>query len=324
MSTSDSTPPAHRQTRYVAAPQLQEPIALPMPPATASIEEAKADLTEYGVCVLTDVLSSAETEVLRERLDEQAAAERALGELAPVEAHDVKQGLSNLVNKGAEFLALVERKETEELAGYLLGKNFLLSSLTGAVFHGPTEKPQPLHRDQGQVPATADFPANCNCFYLLDDFTEARGGTHVIPGSHRWLPDFQVEPPSRDMIVPVIAPAGSVVCWDGRLWHGTGVNAEGHQRRHVAAFCCLPWTRQQENWGVSCLQEVIDSASPTLRARLGLRTYGTLGMINGTNTTGSAAARHLGSFDVEIPDYIIGEQGQLHPVKRVQRAPHND
>jgi len=324
MSGTDSKSTAHRQTRYVAAEPLSEPVALAMPAATSSIEHAKADLTEYGICVLLDVLSTAELDALRDRLDTQASAERALGELAPVEAHDVKQGLSNLVNKGAEFLALVERKETEELAGYLLGKNFLLSSLTGAVFHGPTEKPQPLHRDQGQVPATADFPANCNCFYLLDDFTSARGGTHVIPGSHRWPAEFQVNPPSRDLAVAVEAPAGSVVCWDGRLWHGTGVNTEGHKRRHVTTFCCLPWTRQQENWGVSCLQEIIDEASPQLRARLGLRTYGTLGMINGTNTTGSAAARHLGSFDVDIPDYIIGENAALHPVKRVQRATNGD
>jgi len=33
----------------------------------------------------------------------------------------------------------------QKLAGYLLGKNFLLSSLTGAVFHGSTRQPQPLH-----------------------------------------------------------------------------------------------------------------------------------------------------------------------------------
>jgi len=311
---------AHRQTRYVAADPLTEPMALAMPDPTASLDQAKSDLTEYGVCILLDVLTIDEIEVLRNRLDAQADAERALGDLAPVEAHDAKQGLSNLVNKGQEFLALVERRETEELAGYMLGKNFLLSSLTGAVFRGPTQTPQPLHRDQGQVPATADFPANCNCFYLLDDFTEARGGTHVVPGSHRWPAEFQVTPPSRDLAVAIEAPAGSVVAWDGRLWHGTGVNAEGHKRRHITTFCCLPWTRQQENWGISCLQEVIDEASPTLRARLGLRTYGTLGMINGTNSQASASARSLGSFDVDIPEYIIGENGKLHPVHRVQRG----
>lgn len=311
--------PAHRQTRYVAAEPLNEPVALPMPEPTSSLEQAKADLTDYGICILLDVLDATELGMLRERLDAQAAAERALGDLAPIEAHDVKQGLSNLVNKGQVFLDLVERRETSELAGYMLGKNFLLSSLTGAVFHGPTAEPQPLHRDQGQVPATADFPANCNCFYLLDDFTAARGGTHVVPGSHRWTAEYQIKPPSRDLAVAVEAPAGSVVAWDGRLWHGTGVNAEGHKRRHVTTFCCLPWTRQQENWGVSCLQEVIDEASPLLRARLGLRTYGTLGMINGSNSAASTAARSLGSFDVDIPEYIIGENAQLHPIKRVQR-----
>ena len=76
--------------------------------------------------------------------------------------------------------------------------------------------------------------------------------------------------------------------------------------------------RQQENWGVSCLQEVLDEASPKLRARLGLRTYGTLGMINGTRTSAEAKAT-LGNYDVEIPDYLIGEEGALHPVLRSTR-----
>ena len=47
---------AHRQTRYVAAPSLESAEALPMPDPTADVEQAKADLTEYGMCILLDVL----------------------------------------------------------------------------------------------------------------------------------------------------------------------------------------------------------------------------------------------------------------------------
>ncbi|MDE0178901.1 MAG: hypothetical protein OXP36_09915, partial [Gammaproteobacteria bacterium] len=79
----------------------------------------------------------------------------------------------------------------------------------------------------------------------------------------------------------------------------------------------LPWMRQQENWGVSCLQEVLDEASPKLRARLGLRIYGTLGGVNGTRT--GAESGGFGNADVVFPDYIIGEGGSLHPLRRVSR-----
>ena len=309
---------SHRQTRYSSSPLLEYPEVLPLPEYTQDIEQAKSDLSEYGLCFLTNVLSESEVSVLGDKLVRQAQAERELGDLAPLASRAPKQGVSNLVNKGREFLDLVEREEVDELAGFVLGPSFLLSSLTGAVFNGVAAEPQQLHRDQGQVPATADFPAICNLFFVLDDFTPSRGSTCVVPGSHRWSPEHQISPPSRELETQVTVPAGSVFAFDGRIWHGTGINLEAHPRKHVAVFACLPWMRQQENWGVSCLQEVLDEASPKLRARLGLRTYGTLGMINGTRTEAESKAS-LGNYDVEIPEFLIGEEGALHPVRRSTR-----
>ncbi len=315
-------PAAHRQTHYIAAPVLDPPIALPLPKLTSSIEQALDDLSTYGACLLEDVLTPDEVEALRSKLERQAEAERALGELAPPSARGTMQLVSNMVNKGKEFLSLAERHEADELAGFMLGKNFLISSITGGIFHGPTTEPQPLHRDQGYVPATADFPAACNLFWLLDDFTPERGSTCIVPGSHRWKPEYQVNPPPREMVVQIEAPAGSVFAWDGRIWHGAGANRIGHPRRHVTTFFCLPWMRQQENWGVSCLQEVLDEAGPKLKARLGLRTYGTLGGVNGTHTDEEVVS--LGNYPVNFPDYIIGENGTLHPLRRVSRELEGD
>ena len=116
----------------------------------------------------------------------------------------------------------------------------------------------------------------------------------------------------------VEVPAGSVFAWEGRIWHGLGVNTNGEPRRSITTYFCLPWMRQQENWGVSCLQEVLDEASPKLRARLGLRTYGTLGGVNGTRT-GAEQPTAFGNVDVAFPDYIIGEGAKLHPLRRVSR-----
>ena len=75
--------------------------------------------------------------------------------------------------------------------------------------------------------------------------------------------------------------------------------------------------RQQENWGVSCLQEVLDEASDKLKVRLGLKTYGTHGGVNGTAT--GEARSGLGNALVVFLEFIIGEQGKLHRLKRVSR-----
>jgi ectoine hydroxylase-related dioxygenase (phytanoyl-CoA dioxygenase family) len=308
---------AHRQTGYLSAPGLDNPDVLPIPRFTSDINQAKADLSEYGMCLLTDVLDSSEVKLLRDKLSHQARAEQDLGDLAPPGAMGDKQIVSNMVNKGSEFLQLVGRTETDELAGYMMGKDFLLSSLTGHLFNRPTTEPQVLHRDQGQVPATVDFPAACNLFWLLDDFSPERGSTFVVPGSHRWRPEYLIRPPSRDQAVQIEAPAGSIFAWDGRLWHGTGISRTGHPRRTIALYFCLPWMRQQENWGVTCLQGTLDEADPKIKARLGLRTYGTLGMMSGTKTPDEIVS--LGNSNVSIPEYIIGEDAELFPMSRVGR-----
>ncbi len=309
---------AHRQTGYIAALPLDEPTVLPLPEPTEDLAIAQENISEYGMALVPNVLSPEELGILRDKLTAQAEAERNLGDLAPLSSKGAKQLVSNLIKKGKAFLDLVEREETDALAGYMLGKDFLISSLTGGIFHGPTTEPQPLHRDQGQVPATADFPAACNLFWILDDFTPARGSTCVVPGSHRWPAEHQMKPPSRDKATQITLPAGSIFAWDGRIWHGTGINKEGHPRRHIASFNCLPWMRQQENWGVTCLQEVLDEASPKRKVRLGLRTYGTLGMMSGTRIEGEEPS--LGNYNVTIPDYLIGENGSLHKVRRTHRG----
>ena len=309
-------------SHFVGTEGLDFPVTLPLPEPTAEVATAKADLETCGVCALVDVLSTAEVETLREKLTTQAAAERALGELAPKGMVGAKQFVPNMVNKGKAFLDLVEKPATSALVGHLLGRHFLLSSINGHVFLGRTEEPQDLHRDQGQVPSSITLPVVCNLLWGLDDFVPEAGSTLVVPGSHRWPASAQCVPPEPRMAVPVTVPAGGVLALDGRGWHGAGQNTNGALRRSVATFFCAPWIRQQENAGVSCFQEVIDEASPALRARLGMRTYGTMGTVGGTGSEVPGATLRSDAF--EFPPYIIGEGGSLHPLRRVSREDRRD
>jgi len=303
---------------YLGAEDLEFPQTLPLPKPTTDVVTAKTDLQTYGVCVLVDVLSVADVSVLRQKLESQATAERALGELAPKGMVGTKQFVPNMVNKGKAFLDLVEQPATTELVSHLLGKHFLLSSINGHVFLGRTHEPQSLHRDQGQVPPSIAMPVVCNLLWVLDDFVPEAGSTCVVPGSHRWPAAHQSAPPDPRMAVPVTVPAGGVLGLDGRVWHGAGQNINGATRRSIATFFCAPWIRQQENAGVSCFQEIIDEASPVLRSRLGMRTYGTMGTIGGTGSEVPGAT--LTSDTFEFPRYIIGEGGSLHPLRRVSRG----
>lgn len=304
------------QTRYQQAEELDGPVVLPIPKATQDLEQAQEDLRIYGCCIVGNVLHPKIVSDLKSRMDRQFEAEQALGEQCPDRGPSNKIVIPNLVNKGKHYLDLVERRETEALAGYLLGKDFLLSSLTAHMFLGTTPTIELIHRDQGQIPASVEFPAICNLFYTLDEFTPERGSTVVFPGSHRWPLNHRVHPPKAELGHQVHLAPGSVFAFDGRLWHGSGANREGHRRRALSVFCCAPWVRQQENAAAATSHDIFESAGPKLRARLGLKTYGTLGNINGTRIDHQRIA--FGNVDVAFPDELIGEDAQLIPVQKTR------
>ncbi len=133
MAEPELKPAAHRQTLYRPSPRLDPPQVLTVPELTQDRQRAVEDLSVYGMCLLEGALDSHEVDDLRERVGTQASAERALGQLAPAGAKAVQQQLSNLVNKGQPYLDLVVRDEVDVLAGFLLGKDFLISTLPQSV-----------------------------------------------------------------------------------------------------------------------------------------------------------------------------------------------
>ncbi|NCF77239.1 MAG: hypothetical protein GWP45_08615 [Proteobacteria bacterium] len=299
-----------------AVEPLDEPEVLPLPAQTQDREQAMSDLSEYGCCILTDVLSPERIAFLKAKMDQQYEAEEALGELTPDRGRSNKIVIPNLINKGRHYLELVSHEDTEALASHVLGKQWLLSSMTAHMFKGTTPGVELVHRDQGQVPASLDQPALLNLFYLLDDFTPERGSTVVFPGSHRWPLAHRVHPPSAESGAQVTVPAGSLFAFEGRLWHATGASLTGHRRRALSVFCSAPWLRQQENALAATSHDLLENADSTLRARLGLKTYGTLGNVNGTKVPHQRVA--FGSVDVDLPDFLIGENAELIPMGRTR------
>ena len=73
---------------------LQYPETNSVPPITRDLESACRHLYENGMCVVADVLTPEQTKAIGEKLEEQAASERALGDLAPKGMVGCKQYLS--------------------------------------------------------------------------------------------------------------------------------------------------------------------------------------------------------------------------------------
>ena len=118
---------------------------------------------------------------------------------------------------------------------------------TAGLVVGPGATVQVLHREEDgfqffKAPRPNMVLAS---MWAISDFTEANGGTHLVPGSHRWA-EGRV---ARDEeVVAAEMPAGSVLLWMGGTLHGAGANRTDQEWRYgVFLSYSLGWLRQEEN-----------------------------------------------------------------------------
>jgi len=92
----------------------------------------------------------------------------------------------------------------------------------------PGETRQDLHQDDGLWPIPRPHPPFlCNALFAFDDFTSDKGATHIVPFSHNWTKDID----QKIETIQVEMKPGSVLFWDGGLWHGGGANITSDQER---------------------------------------------------------------------------------------------
>ncbi|WP_315981288.1 phytanoyl-CoA dioxygenase family protein [Aliamphritea spongicola] len=83
----------------------------------------------------------------------------------------------------------------------------------------PYAEPQQLHLDSN-LPGKGGYPLILVALFMLEDFTEVNGATRILPGSHRfdrYAEDGKVYTDE----VTVTGKRGSVLLFDGALWHGS-------------------------------------------------------------------------------------------------------
>ena len=243
---------------------------------TTLTAEATTQLDELGYCVVENAIDADLLQRLRDRVEEQAAGERTAG-VAHLEWGGANQRIWLLVNKGDVFLELLRHPLIEEMMTPLLGRSFLLSSLTANIA-GRGGDEMVLHSDQGYISFPTQKPVVANIMWMLSDFTEENGATRVVPGSHRRTEYLAKEGlPAGVESVAATGPAGSALVFDGRIWHGTGRNVTDELRYGVLSYHCRPWVRQQENPFLALDPAVLDRCDDQLRARLGFKMWAGLG-----------------------------------------------
>ncbi len=136
----------------------------------------------------------------------------------------------------------------------------------------PGETKQLLHQDDGLWPIPRPHPAFlCNALIALDDFTKDKGGTHLVPYSHTWT-----KPVDQSVdTIQVEMKSGSVVFWEGGMWHAGGANVTQDQER-MGLFIShqVSYLRPQEIQLLSVPPEVVRTMPHKLQRLVGYHKFG--------------------------------------------------
>lgn len=231
------------------------------------MEHSEAELralTEQGFVILRDVLVPAE-------VAELVAALAPLEAARPPGRNDFEGERStrvySLAGRGEVFMRLATHPRILSLGDALLMPNWLLSTLQSIRLY-PGETAQPWHSDDLFYHWPRPRPILAlSAIWALEDFTEANGATQLVPGSHRWGGEHPNDA-AREMVTATMS-AGSVLVFDGALWHRGGANRSAGTRLCISPQYCQPWLRTQESQLLICPPAVARHYPPRARAMLG-------------------------------------------------------
>jgi hypothetical protein len=163
------------------------------------------------------------------------AYDAAVDSAAP---EDVKVGssttrVSDFVNRGPEFDELYLHRPLLHACCRVIQEPFRLSTMHARTLR-PNLPAQDLHVDFGRDLRGWTM---VGFIFMVDEFRIDNGATRFVPGSHLWseVPNDLLGDRKADYPGQVLAcgPAGSMLIFNGSVWHGHTVNRSGEPRRSI-------------------------------------------------------------------------------------------
>src|SRR5580700_6475357 len=158
--------------------------------------------------------------------------------VASAGSEDVAHGSSttrvhDFVNRGPEFDGLYVYQPVLEACSRIIARPFRLSAMLARTLR-PHTQAQALHVD---FKRDADGWAMVGFILMVDEFRSDNGATRFVPGSHQWstIPGNLMNDRKADHEGQVLAcgPAGSLIIYNGSVWHGHTANSSGEPRRSI-------------------------------------------------------------------------------------------
>jgi len=191
--------------------------------------EAAKDLRETGFTVMAGPI-----------VQDEFARIVAAYDSAVLSAHpnDVSVGRSTIrvndfVNRGPDFDQFYVYPPSLAACCNIIGQPFKLSTMHARTVE-PHSPAQALHID---FTGDADGWPMVGFIIMVDDFRIENGATRFVPGSHlsSHNPGHLLRDQTADYEGQMAAcgPAGSIVIYNGSVWHGHGANLTSQPRRSI-------------------------------------------------------------------------------------------
>jgi ectoine hydroxylase-related dioxygenase (phytanoyl-CoA dioxygenase family) len=240
---------------------------------SAHVERIRRD----GYTIVENAIEPALVDALNAallRLERELGAKPAMNGF---EGHKTVR-IYNLLAYGAPFTDVPVHARVLPIVEQVLDDGCLISSLSSIAID-PGETAQPIHADDMVIPlAKPHIPIVCNSMWALTDFTDANGATRLVPRSH--VKDNPVYGGTYETIAAEMQK-GSVLIWDGALWHGGGANRTDTRRTGIAMNYCAGFIRQQENQQLGLRPDLVKTFSRRLQELVGYGVYrGLIGHID--------------------------------------------
>jgi hypothetical protein len=198
---------------------------------TDEIDAHIEEIDHLGYTIVDSGLTGSDIDAIRQSIDSNYAAQKAeTSHIAMKADADILRcplAYDDIFLKVATVVPLME------ICRRSFGENFVLLQQNGIINRPTTQEFQSRwHRDLAYQHFVTSKRLALNALLCVDDFTLETGGTLVLPGTHR-IEEFPSSRFVNKHQTSVSAKAGSVLILDALLFHRSGLNISGRDRRGV-------------------------------------------------------------------------------------------
>lgn len=237
-------------------------------PSTASPEQITRALREDGYVIIDNLVPGSHMDLIAEQLTPYIeGTDYGADDFLGVKTRRT----GSLIARSTAARELVAHPTILSVAGdYLSHASKFQLHLTQVISIGPGSPAQALHRDElawDFFPFPADYQVQCNTLWAMSDYTAEMGATRVVPGSHLLGPNEKF---SQEDSLPAEMERGSVLLYNGKIYHGGGANTTADKVRQALNITyAVGWVRQEENQYLSTPPEIAQTLDDDLLKLMG-------------------------------------------------------